>query len=223
MNFERRYTGPSDSRVQAETRAGSSLIAGYSAVFYSGSTKSEYRLADDILERIRPGAFDRAIAEKHDARALFNHDANNLLGRVSSGTCRLTVDSVGLRYEVTVNPNDPDHARVLAKIKRGDLTGSSFAFRPIKTAWEDKGDVSIRWIEDLVLYDVGPVVYPAYEAATTGLRDDELKTIATERANWPALQLRLAQLKLVEMQSKVRRDDQCHDLDVRKQMLAKYR
>lgn len=173
---ERRYLAAEAGPVDVSTRTdGQQYITGYSAVFYSADRKgSEYQLWEDCVERIREGAFDRAISEGHDARALFNHDANNLLGRVSNKTCRLSVDKIGLKYEIDVNMADPDHTRVVEKIKRGDLTGSSFAFRPLRTTWEDKdGQVGVRWIEDLQLYDVGPVVYPAYEGSTTGLRSED--------------------------------------------------
>ena len=52
------------------------VISGYGAVFYrEGHTGTEYRLWDDVVERVMPGAFDRAIRED-DVRSLFNHDSN---------------------------------------------------------------------------------------------------------------------------------------------------
>jgi HK97 family phage prohead protease len=201
--IEVRNTDPAKSKVQMTYRNGASLIAGYSAVFFTGQRGTEYQLAEDIVERIRPGAFDRAIVERHDARGLFNHDPDNLLGRVSSGTCRLSVDAIGMKYEIAVDLNDPDHQRVVAKIRRGDLTGSSFAFQPIKVTWEEKDGQSIRWLDDIQLFDVGPVTYPAYGASSTGLRDEALEAIEDERTKWPALQLRLRQLKLAQLQAAI--------------------
>lgn len=197
--IEIRNTEPAKSRVKTTYRSDGAVITGYSAVFYNGLPGTQYSLGDGMVERIRPGAFDRALVERHDARALYNHDPDNLLGRVSSGTCRLSVDHLGLRYEITADRNDPDHQRVLAKIKRGDLSGSSFAFQPTKVTWEDKDGISIRWIDDLQLFDVGPVTYPAYGASTTGLRAEELEAIQAERDQWPALQLRLKKLKLARL------------------------
>ncbi|MCC6493229.1 MAG: HK97 family phage prohead protease [Pirellulales bacterium] len=179
MEIERRF-----SPARITTRAnGRQTIAGYAAVFYRpGDAATQCRLMDDAVERIRPGAFNRAPTERHDVRGLFNHDPDNLLGRTAAATLRLSVDSTGLRYEIDVDPADPDHSRVLAKIDRGDLTGSSFAFRPLKITWEENdGGDSIRWIEDLQLFDVGPVTFPAYEASSTGLRSVELEAIEAER------------------------------------------
>ena len=42
-------------------------------------------IADLFLETISPRAFDKALSNPDDVRALFNHDPNVLLGRTSSG------------------------------------------------------------------------------------------------------------------------------------------
>ena len=187
MNVERRLLRNSDASIRVTQRSGKKTISGYSAVFYSSSDAgSEYRLWEDVVERIRPGAFDRAVKERHDVKALYNHNPDNLLGRSTSGTCRYSVDSKGLKYEIDVDDSDPDHQRVVSKIERGDLTGSSFAFRATRVTWDDnEGSDSVRWIEDLDLFDVGPVTYPAYEATTTGLRsDDQIAALKRERDLW---------------------------------------
>lgn len=174
--IERRQVTIAAAKVQIRESGSSPSIVGYAAVFYrEGESNTEYRIWSDYVERLDPGCFDRAIAEKHDARGLFDHDSQNLLGRVSNGTCNLTVDDVGLRFEIPFDKDDPDHQRVAAKIRRGDLSGCSFAFANASSEWEEKTDAAgaslwIRNITDLDLYDVGPVTYPAYEATEVGLR-----------------------------------------------------
>lgn len=174
--MERRFVAEERATIKIERREdGKRVIAGYGAVFYrENDPGTEYVLWQDAKERIMPGAFDRALKDKDDARGLFNHDPDNLLGRVSAGTMKLSVDKVGLRYEIQVDETDADHMRVVAKIERGDLTGSSFAFYVQKQTWrENKVDdrtEEIREIESVELFDTGPVTYPAYEATTTGLR-----------------------------------------------------
>lgn len=164
-----------NGNITIESRSdGTQVIAGYASVFHrDGNPGTQYQLAPDVVERIAPTAFNRAIAEKHDARALFNHEPNNLLGRVSSGTLRLSVDATGLRYEIDHNPNDPQHVSVMEKLKRGDLTGSSFAFQVVKQSFQRGDKMHTRTVEDVNLLDVGPVTYPAYEASTAGLRSTE--------------------------------------------------
>ena len=173
--MERRHCSTQAAPVGIETRAdGSPMIVGYGSVFYkAGEAGTEYELWRGVKERISPDAFTRALADKDDARGLFNHDANHLLGRVAAGTMRLSVDAVGLRYEI--DPPDTQAGRdVVASIQRGDLSGSSFAFSVGKESWQEMPDGSeVRTIEEVShLYDTGPVTYPAYEAAHAGIRSD---------------------------------------------------
>lgn len=177
----RRVSHFTKGQVRMESRAdGSEIIVGYGAVFYDpANAGTEYELWEDMRERIMPGAFDRAIREKHDARGLFNHDPSDLLGRVAAGTMRLSVDSTGLLYEID-KPDTQVGRDVAVSIKRGDLSGSSFAFIARRTVWIEQDGLLIRQVEDLDLYDTGPVTYPAYEATTAGLRSADAESLRAE-------------------------------------------
>lgn len=172
--IERRYLPTESCPVAIETRAdGAKVIVGYASVFFlDGDPGTEYQLFDDLKERIMPRAFNRALQEKHNAAALFNHDPNMLLGRVSSKTLKLSKDQRGLKYEVTPPASRAD---VLEVIERGDVTGSSFGFRVLEQKFrtetnEDGQPYDIREIHSVELLDVSPVVYPAYTGATAGVR-----------------------------------------------------
>ena len=158
-------------------------ISGYAARFYDGTPATEYELWDNAVERILPGAFDRAVKED-DVRGLFNHDPDNLLGRTAAGTMRLTVDDKGLRYAIDA-PDTATGRDVVTSIDRGDLTGSSFSFRVTSAKWtdeaEDDGGREIREILEVELFDVGPVTYPAYESTTAAVRSDGARA---ERDAW---------------------------------------
>lgn len=138
----------------------SPLIVGYAAVF---NTRSSL-IMNMFVEEIAPGAFDDVIGD--DVRALFNHDPNFVLGRTRSGTLSLSLDSRGLAY--TITPPDTQMVRdlVLAPMRRGDVSGSSFKFRvaPGGDEWREEGDIVVRTIRRFeALIDVSPVTYPAYE------------------------------------------------------------
>src|SRR5215471_17539598 len=82
------------------------------------------KLSDDLggfRERISPGAFTRAIRDGHDVRCLFNHDANHVLGRTSSGTLNIFDIPNGLGFKVTLDPSNHFHQNVHTMIKRGDV------------------------------------------------------------------------------------------------------
>ena len=182
--MERRMTPAGEIKVEKRADGGS-MIVGYGAVFYrAGADGTEYRMWSDLVERIAPVAFNRAIAEKHDAAGLFNHDPSALLGRVSADTMRLSVDSKGLRYEIDL-PDTTIAKDVAASIARRDIAGSSFSFSVTKQSWQEAKDgPSIRTIEDLDLYDTGPVTFPAYTATTTGLRSAENNEAIIARDQW---------------------------------------
>jgi HK97 family phage prohead protease len=147
-------------------------IVGYASVFYDGTEDTEYALWEDMKERIMPGTFDDALGNPDDVRGLFNHNPNQILGRTSAGTLKLTVDKRGLFYEI--EPGDTSTARdVVESIKRGDVDGSSFAFRVLDEELKKEGGKYVREITRVSLFDVGPVTYPAYAAATSGYRKEE--------------------------------------------------
>jgi HK97 family phage prohead protease len=131
-------------------------IVGHAAVFNS--------LSEEIFgfrEVIMPTAFDRALSEKHDVRALVEHLPLLLLGRTKSGTLKLSVDDIGLHADI--NPPDTAAAQdAMTSIERGDIDGMSFAFIPMTTQWRTEEGVDIREIHDLDLVDVSVVAFPAY-------------------------------------------------------------
>ena len=165
MKTERRF-------FPVEVRADESgNITGHAAVFYrEADPGTEFELFPGLVERIMPNAFDRAVAED-DVRALFNHDSNQVLGRNRAGTLQLTVDDKGLRFDI--DPPDTQLGRDLqVSLKRGDITGSSFAFRAVEEKFIVKDDnTEVREIHAAELFDVGPVTFPAYTAADSSARD----------------------------------------------------
>ncbi len=152
-------------------------IFGYAAVFQ----KRSHDLGG-FVEEIAPGFFDSVVSDP-GVVALANHDSRFLLGRQGAGTLRLTVDSVGLRYEVTPPETRAD---IRESILRGDMTGSSFGFTIEEEDWQElEGGLILRTLKVAKkLFDVGPVVFPAYPDTTTAARnyDAFLKEIK-EREN----------------------------------------
>lgn len=158
---------------------GGNILDGYGAVFNEETVIGGGMWG--FRERIAPGAFaDSIIAD--DVRGLFNHDANFVLGRNVSGTMRLKEDGIGLHYEIDLNPDDNQAVRVAAMIKRGDVSGSSFAFSVADEgdAWDftevKNGKLPLRTITRAQLYDVSPVTYPAYPQTTVSARAQQMAT-----------------------------------------------
>lgn len=139
------------------------VIRGYAALFGSDSHD-----LGGFVERIMPGAFDEVMKRGTDVVALYNHEQMFLLGRESSGTLRLAIDERGLRYEIDAPESRAD---VVESIERGDVRGSSFAFRVkgVGEKWSRTQDG--RQLREITsfdgLFDVGPVMRPAYPATET--------------------------------------------------------
>ena len=140
---------------------GRTVIRGYAAVF-----ESESQDLGGFVEIVERGAFDEVMSSNPDVFGKYNH--TQVIGRTSSGTMRLMVDERGLRYEI-----DPPRsaAAVVELIERGDVRGSSFAFRsrPADETWSrDANGRMIRRIKKFsFLGDAGPVDTPAYMATET--------------------------------------------------------
>lgn len=160
-----------------EVRSNEGNIEGYGSVFYDGTNGTEFNLYDNIFERIDPKAFDGLLG---DCVALFNHDANQVLGRTPA-TLKLTVDTRGLKY--TIQPPETTLGKDLVKsIARGDIRGSSFGAIIEKSVWSKEGTKEIRTITRFSrLLDVSPVTYPAYRGTKATMRSEEINQIEIER------------------------------------------
>lgn len=132
-----------------------------------------------FVEQIDERALDEA--DMNDVVGLFNHDSNFLLGRTTSGTLTLKRNATGgLDYRIAYDKEDPDHVRVMRKIQRGDVVGSSFAFRvaPGGDSWDlEETDTSSLYVRTVTkisrIYDVSPVTDPAYADTSAAKRSLE--------------------------------------------------
>lgn len=154
------------------------VIEGYGAVFYDpeDAKGTQYHLWGNVYERIAPAAFAKAIQGQDDVRSLFNHDSNIVLGRVSAGTLKLSIDNRGLWYEASPPDTQTIRDQVMSPIERGDVSGSSIMFIPRRggVVWREEEkdgiELEIRELIDVELWEVGPVTFPAFSSTTSGVR-----------------------------------------------------
>jgi HK97 family phage prohead protease len=170
MKLERRLFA---AQIRSERGAGKepSKMVGYAAVFNSDSED-----LGGFKEQIAPGAFTRALNDKQDVRALFNHDPNHILGRTKSGTLTLKQDEDGLNFECLM-PDTQTARDLMTSLERGDIDQCSFGFMVRGEQWYDeKGKEVSAWrgsrrvITDCDLFDVSAVTYPAYPATSVQAR-----------------------------------------------------
>lgn len=164
---ERRfYIG--EVRAVMPEEGGQAHIIGSAAVFNHRSEN-----LGGFREIIKPGAFNNCLT--NDVRGLFNHDANIILGRTLSGTMTLSVTDSSLDYDILAPDTQMVRDMVVAPLLRGDVSQSSFQFTVGRDGdhWyvDDEGIVIREIITVSRLFDVGPVVFPAYPDTSSAKRD----------------------------------------------------
>lgn len=157
-------SGIIEFRAAPEGSSSPGTLVGYSAVFEKYSADLGY-----FREKIAPGAFAKAL-KSCDIRALLNHEPDNLLGRMSAGTLRLTEDEIGLRAEIDL-PNTTCGKDCAESIRLRNIQGQSFSFTVAVDQWDWSGEVALRTIMEFdQVFDVGPVAFPAYEETSIAVR-----------------------------------------------------
>jgi HK97 family phage prohead protease len=102
-------------------------------------------------------------------RALIDHDPARIIGRTKNNTLEMREDSRGLHTRIHLP--DTQEARDLSTlIERGDLDAMSFGFTVLSDRWENENGRKVRHIEDVDIYDVSVVAYPASPDTSVALR-----------------------------------------------------
>ncbi len=169
-DFETRFLTLKSRAEKRADAAGTPVIKGQAAVF-----NQETIIRGWFREQIVPGAFQRVLAGNPDTIGCLNHDWNVVLGRTTAGTLVLQETAEGLDYEIEINPDDPEAMSVYAKVARGDINQSSFAFQVGVEEWiypqENSKDLPLRSIKEFSeLYDVCPATFGAYPQTSAGVR-----------------------------------------------------
>lgn len=162
--IERRATGPVELRAAADDQP--ARLVGYAAVFNS--------LSEDLggfREIILPGAFNRALGQAREVKALVNHNEDRILaGTSATPPLKMSVDERGLLVEIPIDEEDPDGRTTLRRVQTGKLNRMSFGFRTLADQWRTEQGEPIRELLDLELFDVSVVAYPAYPATEVSAR-----------------------------------------------------
>lgn len=150
------------SRIEIEKRAEdtqqSRTIVGYAAKYDRWSDP----IYDYFIEKIARGAFDDC--DFSNCIATFNHNVNSIMARTSSGTLKLEVDAIGLRFSFDA-PNTTTGNDMLEMVRRGDVSQCSFIFYVAQEKWTSKpvGQLQERELLKIAeVRDISLVTYPAY-------------------------------------------------------------
>jgi HK97 family phage prohead protease len=178
----RSAVAPVKGRLAAELRAldaHEAVLRGHAIVFNDLSVD-----LGGFRERIRPDAVNRLLSQGTDLRALWNHNAEIPIGRVLAGTLGVTKDPIGLRAEI----HPPKSAAgYVESVRRGDVTGMSFAFRALDDKWHIEGGEPIREVTDMEVSEVSVVTFPAYPTTDVFSRDMGRSLDLLQRDIWVKL------------------------------------
>ena len=181
---EVRKSAPRDNLIrQVEFRAVADgdgfTLEGYAAVFGEWTDIDSYEGV--FKERIQRGAFKKTISERMPVLQ-FDHGTHPLIGSIPLGVVTsLREDAHGLKVTARLSDNwlvEP----VRDAIRSGAISGMSFKFRVIQDDWTMPRGKTVpeRTIKEVALYELGPVVFPAYEQTTVGVRSREILEALTD-------------------------------------------
>lgn len=170
MIVEYRLTGPGGAgRPAIGAHASGRRIAGRAIAFDQIAT-----IAGAFDEQILPSAVDRALRGA-DVRMLWNHEAAIVLARTSARTLALEKRGDGLYFTAGLTNWAADQYG--QTIARGDVSGVSFGFQVLADEWTYRNGRPFRRIEDLILHEVSPVTWPAYDATSVTVVDRTAKPL----------------------------------------------
>ena len=149
--------------VRAEENENGSVITGYPIVFNQETDLGGIREVIDP-EAVGDGKIlrDVALLVGHDFGTIpLAHSRRNN----ENSTMQLTPDEHGVRMRAVLDTeNNPKAKEVYSAVKRGDVSGMSFAFTVNKETWEEMDSESpLRRIQGFSrIFECSIVAFPAY-------------------------------------------------------------
>lgn len=173
---------PQEGQTESRTVEGTPIVFGVRSVNLTPWSDTR-----EVYEVLEPGCITNELLMRSDVILNLNHSnmVPDVLGRCRNGKGTLSLelreDKVGCRCDLphTNNAND-----TLELMRRGDITGMSFAF---EDDWQDSEngvsyertsethdgkEVWLRHVKRITgLYDVAIVTHPAYQQTNVGTRE----------------------------------------------------
>ena len=123
-----------------------------------------------FVERVKAGAFKRALERADDVRILLNHDWGKDLGGIKDGNLELSEDAIGLRAHAEIT-----EPQIVADVKSGKMSfrGWSFGFTDRDVEQGEENGITVRNVKDLNLYEVSLIDrsrIPAYDGTLVAVR-----------------------------------------------------
>ncbi len=164
------YTRAVAFHLRADAAGDGLTLEGYAAVFNSPTLINDWD--GEYEETIAPGAFKRTINARTPVLQ-FDHGQHPVLGSIPIGAVEsLAEDTRGLFVRARLFDNwmtEPVRQAIDAKA----IDGMSFRFQVVqdqRTEPKNAGELRTRLIKEVRLFELGPVVFPAYSDTSVSLR-----------------------------------------------------
>lgn len=198
-NLFRGLTGaPVEYRSEGEDDASGTTLFGHFARFDEWNEIDSW-YEGRFLERVAVGAYKKSMNERAGRiRAQYDHGYDSWVGSAPLGVFEvLREEDFGPYYEVALLDTDYNRDRILPQLQGrtldgrmlGSVLGASYRFRVTKEEWVDPSKATAwnperlpeRTIREVMLFEIGPVVFGADEMATAGARNVSLTDRYLER------------------------------------------
>ena len=186
---------PQEGQTESRTIEGTPIVFGVRSVNLTPWSDTR-----EVYEVLEPGCITNDLLQRSDVILNLNHSnmVPDVLGRCRDGKGTLSLElrenKIGCRCELPRTNNADD---ALELMRRGDITGMSFAFTDdyqdsengvsyerTDEKTEDGKEVWLRHVKRITgLYDVAIVTHPAYEQPSVGTREtsDEIDKAIDEQ------------------------------------------
>jgi HK97 family phage prohead protease len=187
--------------TEDSTTSDGRTMEGYAAVFDAPTDINSWE--GRFTETVSRGAFKKTLGERKPVLQ-FDHGHDSRVGSTPIGHfTELREDDNGLYCQARLFDN-PIVEPVRQAIEAGAVSGMSFRFKVNRDEWRDNADKLVkpeelgrllyepgdrgplkRNIKEVQLFEAGPVVFPAYEQTTVGVRslsDEEREQLVADYA-----------------------------------------
>lgn len=162
-------------RAEAPAGAESLYLVGNPIVYDTPTTIKDP--AGDYIEIIKKGALEGANLS--DVRLFYNHDVNKVPLARTPRTMQLEITPAGLKMKAEL-ANTTDAKAVYEAVKRGDLSGMSFAFKVAAGGSRYNASTNTRIITKIEkVLECSVVPFPAYPTASVEARNERNEGIQT--------------------------------------------
>ena len=180
---------------ELRAEADGNSITGYASVFNQEIDMGRFR------EMVKPGAFARTVLED-TVFAAWNHNMDTVFAGNKADTLSLREDPVGLHFEI--KPPDEQfptlrasYDRMRDMVRSGLINKMSFGFNVVRQTWNSAdGKPDLREINEVKLWEISLVPFPAYEGTSVSARG--IEAVAQEREAMKIAEAQAAQAALDE-------------------------